>query len=327
MSVDFLAIIPASLSDIIHPTMESPPSLLAQIEQQRHLSEQAEQAVLQALHPIYYPNLPRDQISYGEIGSFGRGTNTDPVPDIDLMFLGIPTGPDGGWTDWTQTDTYAIVADHTGITDIAKLWGLDPKLVDAIGATRQALAACFHCPGETRFNWVRSWNVYPGLVFNVSAPIAEHGWLDFDINLYHPRTYFGVEHGKRFSQYFARVRRELGDARAARLILDIRQLKERVKLGARIPLTKSLDRSKKVTGIIPECLFTSLFPPFTFTEIRQQLNRIATSTLPSPQADCDYTQHLQIVNSGLTPLEVIHSFRQNGVLSDGGWKNLRAALQ
>ncbi len=302
-------------------------SLFAQIERQQQLSKQAEQAVLRALHPIYFPNTPADKILFGEIGSYGRGTNTDPIPDIDLMFLGLPTGPSGAWVDWTLTDTYSIVASHTGLTDIAQLWTLDPKLIEAIGATRRALAETFHCEGQTKFNWVRSWNVFPGLVFNVSAPVEDFGTLDFDINLYHPTEYFGVEHTKRFNQYFCRVRQELGDNRAEKLILDIRQLKERVKQGSQIPITKTLDRSKKVTGIISECLFTSVFPPFTFTEIRQQLNRISTAALPNPDPDCDYTQSTQIVNADLSPLEVIHSFRRNGVLSDGGWRNLRTALQ
>jgi len=302
-------------------------TLLLLIEQQRNLSDKAGQAILNALSPIYYPNTPLEKIQYGEIGSYGRGTNTDPVPDLDLMYLGIPTGPGGGWVDWTHTDTYSIVADHTGLTDIARLWMLDAKLVEAIAATRKALGATFDCEGETKFNWVRSWSVFPGLVFNVSAPVQDFGQLDFDINLYHPTNYFGVEHGKRFNRYVFRVRQELGDERAARLILDIRQLKERVKQGAKIPVTKTLDRSKKVTGIIPEGLFTSVFPPFTFTEITQQLNKISTTTLPNPDPDSDYTQNTQLVDSGLSPLEVIHSFRRNGVLSDGGWKNLRAALQ
>lgn len=301
--------------------------LLAQIERQQRLSEQAGQAVLQALKPLYYPNTPEEDILWGEIGSFGRGTNTDPIPDVDLMLLGIPSGPGGGWADWTQTDTYTIIANHTGITDIAKLWVMDPKLVDAINATRNCLGAALQAQGNTQFNWVRSWRVFPGLVFNISVQVPDYGWIEFDINLYHPTEYFGVEHGKRFSRYFARVRREWGDDRAAQLILDIRQLKEKVKQGARIPATKSLDRSKKVTGIILECLFTSTFPPLTLAELRQELDDMATSTLPSPAPDCDYTQTVQIVDSGLSPLEVIHSFRRNGVLTDGGWKNLRAALQ
>lgn len=307
--------------------MSDPNILLAEIERQQHLSEQAGQAVFRALQPIYYPHIPAEQIQFGEIGSYGRGTNTDPVPDLDLMFLGIPTGPAGEYTDWTDTDTYSLVANHTGITEIAKLWGMDPKLVNAIAATRQSLGETFAPNGETRFNWVRSWSVFPGLVFNVSVPIEGYGWLDFDINLYHPTEYFGVEHGQRFNAYLARVRRELGDARAAQLILDIRQLKERVKQGARIPLTKSLDRSKKVTGIVPECLFTCRYPPFTSAEIAQQLNQIDTTTLPEPDPDCDYTQNAQVVDTGLSPQEVIFSLRKHGVLSDGGWKNLRGALQ
>ena len=302
-------------------------SLLSQIELQKRLSAQAGQAILTALVSIYYPHIPRDKILFGEIGSYGRGTNTDPVPDIDLMFLGIPKGPNGGWVDWTPTDTYAIVANHTGITDIARLWSMDAKLVEAISATRKSLAAAFDCQGETKFNWVRSWSDFPGVVYNVSAPVPGFGMLEFDINLYHPKEYFGIEHGIRFNQYLERVRRELGTKRAAQLILDIRQLKERVKHGAKIPLTKSTDRSKKVTGIIPECLFTSIFPPFTLTEIKQQLNKISTASLPNMDPATDYTQSTQIVNSDMSPLEVIHSFRRHGVLSDGGWANLRAALQ
>jgi hypothetical protein len=307
--------------------MDSQQTLLSQIERQQRLSSQVGQAVLHALSPIYYPNTPSEKVLFGEIGSYGRGTNTDPIPDIDIMFLGIPTSPVGVWVDWTRTDTYSIVANHTGLTEIAKLWMLDAKLVEAIGATRRALAEQFGCEGQTQFNWVRSWSVFPGLVFNISAPVEDYGPLDFDINLYHPTEYFGVEHGRRFNRYFSRVRQELGEDRAVQLILDIRQLKERVKVGAKIPVTKTLDRSKKVTGIIPECLFTSVFPPFTYTEITQRLNKISTAILPSPDPDCDYTQRTQIVDSDLSPLEVIHSFRRNGVLSDGGWKNLRAALQ
>jgi len=306
---------------------DNAPSLLTQIEQQKHLSEKVGNAVCTALGPIYFPNLALENITFGEIGSYGRGTNIDPLPDLDLMFLGIPTDPAGGWVDWAPIDTYSIVANHTGLTNIAKIWTIDAKLVEAIGTTRSALAEAFDCEGETKFNWVRSWKAFPGVVFNVSAPVSGFGVLEFDINLYHSTEYFGIEHNKRFNQYLNRVRQELGDERAAQLILDIRKLKERVKQGAKIPITKSLDRSKKVTGIIPEGLFTSVFPPFTFTEIKQQLNKISTATLPYPDPDCDYTQSVQIVDSDLSPLEVIHSFRRNGVLSDGGWKNLRAALQ
>jgi len=303
------------------------PPLLHQIEQQKHLSDKVGDAVRFALAPIYYSSIEIENIIFGEIGSYGRGTNTDPAPDLDLMFLGIPTSPAAGCVDWTPIDTYSIVANHTGLTNIAKIWTIDAKLVEAIGATRNTLAESFDCEGETKFNWVRSWKDFPGVVFNVSAPVPSFGTLEFDINLYHPTEYFGIEHSKRFNHYLNRVRLELGDERASQLILDIRKLKERVKQGAKIPVTKSLDRSKKVTGIIPEGLFTSVFPPFTFTEIRQQLNKISTATLPYPDPDCDYTQSVQIVDSDLSPLEVIHSFRRNGVLSDGGWKNLRSALQ
>ena len=49
-------------------------SLLRQIEQQKHLSDKAGQAILTALSPIYYPDIPSDKILFGEIGSYGRGT-------------------------------------------------------------------------------------------------------------------------------------------------------------------------------------------------------------------------------------------------------------
>jgi hypothetical protein len=302
-------------------------TLLAQIEEQRQLSHQAGQAIFKALSPIYYPDTSADLIKFGEIGSYGRGTNTDPLPDIDVMFLGLPKDPSRGWVDWTETSTYAIVANHNGLTDIARIWTIDAKLVEAISATRKSLEEAFECKGETKFNWVRSWPDFPGVVYNVSAPIQGFGQLEFDVNLYHRAQYFGIEHSERFNRYLSHVQEKMGGERAAQLILEIRQLKEGVKRGAKIPITKSLDRSKKVTGIIPECLFTSTFPPYTFAEVRDQINKIATITLPNPDPDCDYTQDTQIVNSGMSPLEVVHSFRKNGVLTDGGWRNLRAALQ
>ncbi len=191
-------------------------TLLDEINQQRRLSNQVTEVVLDALVDIYYLNLSPDEIRCAEIGSYGRGTNNDPEPDIDVMYLGIPKDPRQGFFNWVGKGTFEMAQSSEGITVLSEVQKYDPKLVQAITATIKHLETHFGCDGKAKFNFVRSWTVFPGVIFNISAPIPGYGLLGFDINLYHPIEYFGVEHSKRFVQYLERVRAEMGEEIAAK---------------------------------------------------------------------------------------------------------------
>ena len=256
-------------------------TLLNTIEQQHILSSEVTGVILNALMKIYYEGLPADQIRYGEIGSFGRGTNNDTTPDIDIMYLGIPNDPQLGFFDWTGKGTFEITHTKEGITTLAQVQEYDPKLVQAIKAAMQSMEHHFKCQGKSKFNFVRSWTVFPGVVFNFSLPVPDHGLLDFDINLYHPVEYFGVEHTKRFAKYIERVKQELGSDRAAQLILDIRQFKQTAKDIARDSQTGKIDHAKKITGIVIETLFVHKFPPPDRTEVANQVINLNSAHFPT----------------------------------------------
>jgi len=294
--------------------------LLDAIRRQRALSDQVTDVVLDALKDIYYPGCSRDQISCAEIGSYGRGTNNDPVPDIDVMFLGIPTEHQKGFFDWVGKGTLEMTQSREGITTLSQVQEYDPKLVQAITETIKHLEQHFGCQGQAQFNFVRSWPVFPGVIFNLSAPIPGYGQLDFDINLYHKTEYFGVGHTKRFIQYLERVLSEKGKETAARLILDIRQAKQVAKKYARDPETGKISKAKKVWGIVIEVLFAYSYPPPSGAALSEELIHMNPGSFPSVRPGTDYTFPVQVIDENLSLKKVLDAGWEVGLLHEQNWE-------
>lgn len=296
--------------------------LISTIEQQYLLSSEVAGVILNALLGIYYDGLPTDKINYGEIGSYGRGTNNDTTPDIDIMYLGIPKDPQLGFFDWIEKGTYEITQTREGITTLAQVQEYDPKLAQAIKTSMQSMEHHFKCKGEAKFNFVRSWTVFPGVVFNFSLPVPEHGLLDFDINLYHPVEYFGLEHARRFVKYFERIKQELGSERAAQLILDIRQFKKTAKEIAINSNTGKIDPAKKLTGVVLETIFVYKFPPPNRTEVARKILNLKSASFPAIHPDTDYIFPIQVVDEGLSLKDVLDAGWECGLLAGERWETL-----
>jgi hypothetical protein len=301
--------------------------ILDEIKQQRKLSDQVTKVVLDALMDIYYPSLSPDEIRFSEIGSYGRGTNNDPVPDIDVMYLGIPNDTGRGFFNWIDKGTYEITQSRDGITILSQVQEYDPKLAQAITETIKHIECHFGCHEQTKFNFVRSWDVFPGVVFNISAPLPHYGQLGFDINLYHETEYFGVEHTKRFISYLEHVRLELGEEIAAQLILDIRQVKQSAKDYVRDPKTGKIDKARKVLGIIFEALFTYSYPPPTRDEVSAMINNIDLASFPSVRSDTDYNFPIQVIDEKLPLKNVLDAGWEVGLLHRTNWETLLNAMR
>ena len=145
--------------------------VLEEIKRQRRLSDQVTTVGFEALREIYYPGVSPAQIRFGEIGSYGRGTNDDPEPDIDVMFLGIPGDARQGFFNWVGRGTAEMAQSPEGLTLLSQVQEHDPTLARAITETIQHLERHFGCEKQAAFHFVRSWKVFPGVVFNISAPV------------------------------------------------------------------------------------------------------------------------------------------------------------
>ena len=301
--------------------------VLEEIKRQRRLSDQVTKVVLDALMDIYYPGLSLDQIRFGEIGSYGRGTNNDREPDIDVMYLGIPNDSRQGYFDWVSKGTFEMAQSREGITILPQVEAYDPKLARAILETIQQIEHHFGCSEHAQFNFVRSWEVFPGVVFNISAPVPGYGKLAFDVNLYHKTEYFGVEHNRRFIQYLERVRVDLGEKAAAQLIINIRQAKQTAKDHARDPATGKIHPRKKVWGIILEALFTYSYPPPSRVELSAEIHNMAVASFPSKIPDTDYIFPIQVIDENLSLKEVLDAAWETGLLHEGNWEILMKAIE
>ena len=300
--------------------------VLDEINRQRTLGEQVTKVVLDALMDIYYPGLSPHEIQFAEIGSYGRGTNNDPEPDIDVMYLGIPNDPQYGFFNWIGKGTFEMAQSSDGLTVLSQVKKYDPKLARAITETIRHIEDHFGCDGQAKFNFVRSWAVFPGVVFNISAPIPGYGHLGFDVNLYHGREYFGVEHSKRFIQYLERVRVDLGAETAAKLILDIRQVKQVAKDYARDPETGKIDKAKKVWGIICEVLFTYSFPPPSRDELSAEISNMDITTFPSARSETDDIYPIQVIGENLSLKRVLDAGWETSLLHEQNWETLVKAI-
>jgi hypothetical protein len=301
--------------------------LLDEIKRQRQFSEQVTNVILGALMDIYYPGLSLAEIRFGEIGSYGRGTNNDPEPDIDVMYLGIPNDPQLGYFDWIGKGTFEMAQSREGITVLSQVETHDPKLARAIAETIKHIEHHFRCDQPARFNFVRSWEVFPGVVYNISAPIPDYGKLAFDVNLYHKREYFGVEHNQRFIRYLQRVHTELGEEAAARLITSIRQVKQAAKDYARDPETGKINKAKKVWGFIIEALFDYSYPPRSSVELSAEIDALEAASFPFMLPDTDYIYPFQVIDENLSLKAVLDAGWETGLFHAGNWEVFVKAIK
>ena len=87
-------------------------NLFSQIQDQKELSDGVIAALLPIIQEIYYVGCALDEIIYGDLGSFARGTNNDVAPDLDVGFFGVPIG---NHKDWTSIGTKALTGKKEGI--------------------------------------------------------------------------------------------------------------------------------------------------------------------------------------------------------------------
>ena len=293
------------------------------IKKQRSLSDGAIDILRKAVQEIYFSGRSPDEIVCGDIGSFARGTNDDPAPDMDIIFLNAPHDETVGYKDWTDIGTLELTGDKHGIVQLAEIERLDPRLALTIERATSALESYLGCqPGNAGFNWVRSWPGYPGAVFNISISDSECGEIAFDIDINYSDYHFGLEHGKRFVCCFERVTEELGPAAAVQLIADIKSVKKQAKQYARNPEDGWIDRSKKLPGFVVEGMFAYRFPPNTYADLMEKVMAHRWDTARSPQEQNVCTQPNQIIAAGFSFSSLLHELAQNGALTKGGWGNL-----
>ena len=309
------------------PEDKSDEALLLQIERQQAISDEALQVVTQALQEVYYQGQTPAQIASGHIGSFTRGTNNGSTPDVDMMLLSVPNDSARGFSDWTDKGTDQLTDNKSGLVELDEVQKHDAQLRRAIEITKQQLEAHYKLPaGATQFNYVRSWQSFPGVVFNVTVPASEFEQINLDVNLYHPAHFFGVEHGRRFRQYLDRVKAEHGNGRAAQLIRDIRRLKQAVKDHAR-DASGSIDKHKKVSGFVIEALFTHQAPPPDFAQVTAKLIDHHWTPGHAPQHESIQDHQTQLIDNNMTFESLLECLSQSGAITTGGWAALLAVSQ
>lgn len=284
------------------------------IRQQREFSQQMADLFGGVLKK-HYPGI----LDGVDIGSYSRGTNLDTVPDIDPMFLCLPTDIEAGLVDWTNKDTKEKIMQgkFDGISNLEQLVTIDSKVAVVVQETIAALGTVGTDP---QFNWLRTWDTFPGFVFNVEVAHPEHGRLEFDVHLYHPKEYFGVEHAQRFNKYIDTVAATQGEAVAVQVLTDIKRLKAQTKAGALVG--GKTDKTRKVPGFITETLFTGEQLPRTYDEVIAQIN---AHTLPADVqlSERIQDQYEQLVGADKTVADVLTC----KAITKGGYNNLKMVAQ
>jgi hypothetical protein len=300
-----------------------PETFLDQIKTQKALSDGLVQALLPVVQEMYYPDIPASEIRYGDLGSFARGTNTDLSPDLDIAFLNVPRDEARGHKDWTPLGTFELTGNKEGFTNLGELESHDPMVVKFIHHILPIVEVYFSSrPGSARFNYLRTWVGYPGLVINISMPHPVYGEIALDINFVYETTHFGVEHSRRFNAYLDRVVSALGPDVVERLIRDIRA----VKLAAKKLATDStgwVNRKKKVPGFIVEALFCSRFPPYTRDELMQLIRQYHWKSTEILRDRSVGDQNDQILDAGFSFGDLLRNMAiDNYSLTRGGWETL-----
>jgi len=299
-------------------------NLFSQIKQQKELSEGVMAALLPILKNIFYPDTTLDKIVYGDLGSFARGTNNEVSPDLDIGFFGVPIRTDSGYKDWTPIGTRELTGKKEGITSLEELGQYDPIIVQAIQQVQPVLETYFRVPsGTLQFNFLRSWAGYPGWVANLSLPHPEFGTIEIDLNLGYARSHYGIEHARRFDQYFNRVVADLGEERAVQLVEDIRLVKKLGKENAR-DAAGWIDRTKKLAGFVVEGLFMHQYPPHTYAELMELVSTYEWESGREPTEHWLGDQSDQIIAAGFSFRELLENLAcDNEALPLGAWENLR----
>ncbi|MBC8331919.1 MAG: hypothetical protein H8E28_08050 [Anaerolineae bacterium] len=294
--------------------------LFEQIQSQKQLSQKVLLAVRSAVRDLYYPDTSAENIQCGDMSSFARGTNTDAFPDMDLIFFNAPHDESRGYKDWTAIGTRELVGKKEGITSIEELRLYDARLTEAVLKVGAALAKCFErSRGTAQFNFVRTWPGYPGVVFNLSLPHPQYGELAFDIDIDYSNSHYGVEHARRFEEYFQRVVSELGAVRAVQLVEDIKRLKVQAKDLAR-DANGWIDRARKLPGFVIEGLFVQRFPPNTYAELMAQVLAHRWNPGREPIDRWVGDQRNQIIDAGFSFSALLENMAcDNASLTKGAW--------
>ncbi|HEU0293376.1 MAG TPA: hypothetical protein VFR47_11610, partial [Anaerolineales bacterium] len=148
-----------------------------------------------------------------------------------------------------------------------------------------------------------------------------------DINLYHKKEYFGVEHTRRFIRYLERVSAELGEKAAAQLITNIRQIKQAAKDYARDPETGKIDKAKKVWGITVEALFTYCYPPPSRGELSAAIGALEGASFPHVLPGTDYIYPIQVIDEDLSLKNVLDAGWETGLFHERNWETLVKAVE
>ncbi len=297
--------------------------LFEQIQFQKQLSWDVLGVVRAALQDLYFPDVPTGDIQCSDMSSFARGTNTDLSPDMDLIFFNAPRDESRGYKDWTAIGTLELVGKKEGITTLDALRGYDERLAEAALQVCASLEGYFERPhGAAQFNFVRTWPGYPGVVFNLSLPHPQYGELAFDVDIDYSASHYGVEHARRFENYFQRVVDDITAPRAVQFVEDIKRLKLEAKNLAR-GVDGWIDRAKKLPGFVIEGLFAQRFPPYTYAELMAQVAAHQWDAGRDPTEHWVGDQRDQIIDAGFSFAALLENIAcDNDALTKGAWEIL-----